>query len=142
MPPSVPDDLRPGVDRTIPVACPDCSGVLTARVEGRKGHLVYRCRVGHTYSLAELLAGKEEQLETRLWSALATQEELIELLEDAARVAAAQGIPEAARACRDRAESAREQRDRLRRAIDDNRAVELHDELSRIRADGHPPEAR
>lgn len=90
MPPSVPDDLRPGVERTIPVACPDCSGVLNARVEGRQGRLVYRCRVGHTYSLGELLAGKEEQLEARLWSALATQEELIELLEGAARVAGAQ----------------------------------------------------
>ena len=62
------------------LSCTDCSGVLTVHQEGDRGFLVFRCRVGHTYSVHELLAGKERRIEEHLWSAVATFEELEELL--------------------------------------------------------------
>lgn len=139
---SVPVNLRPGSEHTVPISCPDCSGVLNARAEGPQGHLTYECRVGHTFSLGELLAGKEEQLEERLWWTLVAIDELLEMLDETARAAQDHGIPDAATACRERAASAREQRDTLRGVIELNRAVVVHDGLSRIRAGSTAPGRR
>jgi hypothetical protein len=58
------------------LACPDCSGVLAARVEGRDHSLAFECRVGHTDDVSELLQAKEEVLEERLWSAATGLREL------------------------------------------------------------------
>jgi two-component system chemotaxis response regulator CheB len=135
---TVPDNLRPGSERTIAISCPECAGVLNARAEGPRGHLTYECRVGHTFSLGELLTGKEEQLDERLWSTLVALEELHEMLDETGRAAESHGIPDAAVACRDRAERVREQRGQLRRIIERNRAVEVHDGLARIRAGSDP----
>jgi two-component system chemotaxis response regulator CheB len=64
------------------LACPDCTGTLTVRVEGAAGHLRFQCRIGHGYALGSLLAAKEEAIEHRLWSALVSCEELAVLLEE------------------------------------------------------------
>jgi hypothetical protein len=64
------------------LACPDCCGVLQVEMQGRKGHLGFRCRVGHAYALPDLLLAKEQTIEDRLWSALVAVEELVALLRD------------------------------------------------------------
>ena len=43
---------------------------------------MFVCRVGHTFSMRDLLVGKEEQIEARLWSAVVALEELVEILDD------------------------------------------------------------
>lgn len=56
--------------------CPNCGGVLQ---EERSGELIlYRCRVGHTFSDEALLAAQTENLETALWTALRALEEAAE----------------------------------------------------------------
>jgi two-component system chemotaxis response regulator CheB len=67
-------------------ACPDCHGTLW---EMRDGELIrYRCRVGHAYSLENMLAEHSESVEDALWAALRALEEsagLIRQLETQAR---------------------------------------------------------
>ena len=54
-------------------SCPECNGTLW---EVREGKLLrFRCRVGHAYGEESLLASKNEELETALWTALRTLEE-------------------------------------------------------------------
>jgi hypothetical protein len=69
-------------DKVAALSCPDCAGTLAVRVEGASGHLHFECRIGHSYALGSLLAGKEEAVEHRLWSALVSLEELASLLEE------------------------------------------------------------
>ena len=56
--------------RPTSIGCPGCAGVLSA-ASGSDGFAEYRCQIGHTYALPELLAAKERQLEHSLWSAMA-----------------------------------------------------------------------
>jgi two-component system chemotaxis response regulator CheB len=118
----------------IPISCPECHGVLSLRVEGPKHHLVFVCRVQHTFSVIDLLTGKEDHLESRLWSALNLAEELAELTRQLARLAARQGLESAGRALEERAERAERQATELKRIIEKNRAVEVGDEVARIHA--------
>ena len=64
------------------IACPDCCGVLEVQMQGRKGHLDFRCRIGHVSALPDLLLSKEQAVEARLWGALVAVEELVALLSD------------------------------------------------------------
>ena len=73
----------PGSDPHVTgIACPDCSGVLEVEVQGHKGHLHFRCRIRHGYSLPSLLTVKEQILESRLWAVVTACEELATLLGD------------------------------------------------------------
>jgi two-component system chemotaxis response regulator CheB len=51
--------------------------VLAVREEGRKGHLAFSCRVGHSFSGESLLEAKEEQLEDSLWASVEVFEEIV-----------------------------------------------------------------
>src|SRR5215470_10322777 len=99
--------------------CPDCSGNLVISVHG--DHVSLACRVGHTYSLAELVLAKDAALEATLWRAVFAFEELEALLSDLRT----HGFTETfgADACRARAELAREQASRLRAIIEADRTL-------------------
>jgi two-component system, chemotaxis family, protein-glutamate methylesterase/glutaminase len=63
--------------------CPDCRGVLA---ELRHGDFsLYRCRVGHTYSLQSLHEQKSSEIEDALWAAIQVLDEQVDLTERAAR---------------------------------------------------------
>ena len=110
------------------VSCPDCGGSLSVEPEGKRADLVFKCRVGHTYSVTELLVAKEERLHARLWTAYTAMMELEALLHDlAAREANDGGRQRYAQ----RGEVARRQAGRLRRLIEDDTPVTLP-------ADGEP----
>jgi two-component system chemotaxis response regulator CheB len=85
LPPRVDSDERLTVDsdeRLTGVACPDCGGTLTVRVEGRSGYLHFRCRIGHAFSVGRLLATEEDVLEATLWASVRALEELATPLGD------------------------------------------------------------
>jgi two-component system chemotaxis response regulator CheB len=78
---SLPDRLpADGVDALTGVACPDCAGTLVVRL--RRHFAAFSCRIGHRFSLPELLAAKEDVLERRLWIAFSSLEEFADLLDD------------------------------------------------------------
>jgi two-component system chemotaxis response regulator CheB len=52
--------------------CPDCAGGLW---ELRGGPPRFRCRVGHGYSLEDLVQSQDKQVETALWAAARTLED-------------------------------------------------------------------
>ena len=62
------------------LTCPDCFGVLSVAVEGKRHALHFRCRTGHAYSADEVIVGKELKLEEHLWAALTILDELRTLL--------------------------------------------------------------
>jgi len=101
------------------LVCPECSGNLVVRAEQRL--ITLACRVGHLYGLSELLAAKESQLETVLWRAVFSFEELMALLSDLNR----KGLTErfGAEGFRARADLAREQSIRLRALIESDRPL-------------------
>ena len=93
--------------------CPDCGGVLW---ELHEEELVrFRCRTGHAYSVATLLAKQSEAQEDALWNALRALEEKAALAERLAKRAgdrqqqiSAQRFGEQAQAARSRAELVRQ----------------------------------
>jgi two-component system chemotaxis response regulator CheB len=104
------------------LSCPDCCGSLAVQPEGKRSDLVFECRVGHTYSVDELLVAKEERLHARLWIAYTALMELTALLDDLA----ARGLnDDGQRRYGARSESARTQAARLRRLIEDNTPLTL-----------------
>lgn len=118
------------------VACPDCSGVLGVRAEGRDAFLVFVCRIEHSYDVAELLTAKEEQLEERLWAAVVGLEEMAKLLGDLATVGGGHGESAGARrAYEARAAAAQRHVEALRAIVNDIRPVDL----SQSQTDGLTP---
>jgi hypothetical protein len=79
------------VEQTTGMGCPDCPGVLG--VSAMKEHLRFRCRIGHTYSLAELIASKEGRIEDLLWAPVTALTELAALLREAAAAGHVVGLP-------------------------------------------------
>lgn len=90
------------------LGCPDCRGVLAVEELGDRGHLAFACRIGHTFSSESLLAAKEEQLDTALWSVVELFEEANILYRDLAERAGEAGRKELARAFAARSRSAAE----------------------------------
>src|SRR5262249_52752249 len=93
---SIPEPLpADGVEVQTGIACPDCSGTLIVIV--RKDFAAFRCRIGHAYSLPEVLASMEETLERRLWNVVAAMEELADFLSVASQHRLAPPAPDASR---------------------------------------------
>jgi two-component system, chemotaxis family, protein-glutamate methylesterase/glutaminase len=69
-------------DQITGISCPECFGVLNARVGGAHASLRFRCRTGHLYSLEEVIVGKEGLIEEHLWAAMTALDELGTLLRE------------------------------------------------------------
>ena len=61
------------------LGCPECGGGLNAVVTGNAVH--YVCHVGHSYSPESFLAGRQESIETALWTALSALQEKVIVLQ-------------------------------------------------------------
>src|SRR5262245_7188328 len=116
LPPQLPPDGREAVTGVI---CPDCGGAVTIQRHHR--HVVFACRVGHAYSVAELVVAKEQELERRLWMVNYSFEELAALLSDCERLGLAQELD--TEPCRRRISAAREQAARVRAMIEADRPL-------------------
>jgi two-component system chemotaxis response regulator CheB len=126
----LPADLGAAGAQPTGLSCPDCQGVLTVRVEGGAGHLHFLCRIGHAYSLRDLLSAMEERIEARLWMAVVACEELEAALRDlqgAQPGGAAAGTPHQVRG-----ETIRGQLRALRGVLEANVPIDL----AHIQADG------
>lgn len=91
-------------------------------VEEHGSHLRFICRIGHVYSLEELIQAKEHQLEHHLWSPVTTLEELAALLDDAIAGSKSVGAPAA---YEERAARARRQARAIRKIIQENEPTKL-----------------
>jgi two-component system, chemotaxis family, protein-glutamate methylesterase/glutaminase len=123
---SIPQDLPPdGIEAQTGMACPDCSGTLVMLV--RKRFATFRCRVGHAYSLLEVVMGKEDMVERRLWETVASLEELADFLEIASRHRFQDLDPSV---CQRRSTDARNHAQALRAVIDTERPFDgaAHDD--------------
>lgn len=118
---SIPEPLpADGAEAQTGIACPDCSGTLIVIV--RKDFAAFRCRIGHAYSLPEILASMEDTLERRLWNVVAAMEELADILSVASRHRLAHAAPDA---FRDRSDSVREHAQVLRSVIQAERPLRV-----------------
>ncbi len=121
LPPDVSEAIEP---RVTGITCPECSGVLGVVREGR-GTLRFICRVGHAVSVDELLAGKEDKIETDMWASVRALEELIALLRDLEAYARRHGRGQTAGPHHDRIAQARDHAQRLRGILEEKRPVDL-----------------
>jgi two-component system, chemotaxis family, protein-glutamate methylesterase/glutaminase len=71
LPPDLPEGEPPGEPSGF--TCPECGGALWELEEGELTR--FRCRVGHAYSAASLLAGHSDALEAALWTGYRALEE-------------------------------------------------------------------
>ena len=110
------------------VSCPECCGMLAVRREGRDDTLIFKCRIGHTFALGELLAAKEELLDGELWGAVTRLEELIALLRDLERQPSATDSGSMLPRYRRRRRGAEELARQLRQIIEQNRPIDLSED--------------
>ena len=115
----LPDDLpSDGQEAFTGLVCP-VSGNLVIRRDAR--YVSFHCRVGHAYSVVELITAKESALEARMWSAVFGFEELAALLSGLDDLGLADDLT--ADSGRDRAALALRQAGRLRAIVQDDRPV-------------------
>jgi two-component system chemotaxis response regulator CheB len=55
------------------LSCPDCGGALWE--QERKGHVRFRCRIGHAFSAASLAEAQTHEIDDALWTAIRAIEE-------------------------------------------------------------------
>jgi two-component system chemotaxis response regulator CheB len=65
------------------LTCPECSGTLSKLKEGELTR--YRCHTGHAFTHNALLASASKSMEENIWKSVRSFEEVIMLLEEAAR---------------------------------------------------------
>jgi two-component system chemotaxis response regulator CheB len=71
------DPQPAGGDEITPQTCPECGGTLWLHDD--YGARRFRCRVGHTFSIDGMLAGKQTVIERALWAAVVALEERADL---------------------------------------------------------------
>ena len=108
-------DEPPGTPSEL--ACPSCGGVLWE--QSAAAGLRYRCRTGHGFSAATLLAAQNDGLETALWSALRALEEQAALSRRVAERSEAIGAERTRTRLLHRAEFAEEQAVVIRQLLAD-----------------------
>jgi len=107
------------------VSCPDCPGVLGVSTEN--DHLRFRCRIGHVYSLQDLIEAKERRLEDLLLAPTTALDELATLLREVVAMGRGIGPPEQFEA---RAERALRHAAAIRGVIEENEPTRLDGEAS------------
>ncbi|HYZ89945.1 MAG TPA: chemotaxis protein CheB [Myxococcales bacterium] len=107
------DENAPG--KPSEFACPSCGGVLNEVHDGKV--LRFRCRVGHAYGVASLTADQQDKMEAALWAALRALEDQIALNRRLARRAEERGHRYTAETFRRYEESALEQANTIRGAL-------------------------
>ena len=95
--------------------CPECSGAIKEIEEGDGRR--YRCRVGHAYTLDDLLVEKTTVLQDTLWMALQTLEERAAMLSSMARDDRSRGWLRNAERYETRARETRVHAERLRELL-------------------------
>jgi two-component system chemotaxis response regulator CheB len=125
----LPPNLPSGVPEQVTGAtCPDCFGSIEVRMEG-DSRLLFRCRIGHSFSVNGLLAAKEDLIENRLWTLVTSLEEFVALLEDLHRRRAELNLERTIGGLRDRIESAKKSVDVLRALAEKNRPLTFDREV-------------
>jgi two-component system chemotaxis response regulator CheB len=117
------------------LGCPDCPGVLAVGRLGNAHHLVFMCRVGHTFSAESLVPVKEEQLENALWAAVELYEEVEQLHGQLAERAGEAGHAEVAGGLLERATRAARHGRQLRAVIEADAPAEADSEVARRAAE-------
>src|SRR5262249_7461822 len=92
-------------------------------VRSENDHLRFECRIGHVYSLLELIVSKEKDLEDALWAPVTALDELATLLRDAVAAGQAGGSREGDEA---RAARALAPAEVLRQLIMENEPIPLN----------------
>ena len=121
---AIPSPPAPGRgEETTGVSCPDCPGVLGVSLED--DHLRFRCRIGHVYSLQDLIEAKERRLEDLLLAPVTALDELATLLRDVIAMGRGIGPPERFEA---RAARALGHAETIRGLIEENEPTRLDDD--------------
>jgi len=126
---ALPEHLEAGADeKAAGLVCPDCSGAISVTVLGgsTSSFLYFACRIGHSYSTAEFLEAKEQRLESRLWQAVHSCEELATLLSELTESPFAAALNETqGRRLRERAVRAAEVARQLRAILEAERPLQI-----------------
>lgn len=109
------DDWGGIPSRSTDFTCPACGGALREIDEGRVRR--YRCRVGHAFSADDMVAEKEQGVESALWLALQTLQEQAQMLETMAHGDRERGWARNADSYERRAGEIRAAADRLRELV-------------------------
>lgn len=128
--------------------CPNCGGTLYEL--NQRNLLQYRCRTGHAFSSATLLALQSEVQEEALWAAIRSLEERGELMNSMASKAHSGNRPRSAQRYQQLAREAQQRADIIREALFQGQlphtvlpeAIEDKEENGRLREPhsfNHPP---
>jgi hypothetical protein len=122
---ALPTSLRSTEDLQVTgLSCPDCHGVLqVAVVEPDSGFLQFVCRIGHAFSLSEVMAAKEAAIEAALRECEVACAEMIQLLDDIEREDVSAPVSAETRA--ERRASLERHLDLVRAVIERDRPLEL-----------------
>jgi hypothetical protein len=60
----------------VKITCPECQGCINLEMDLHAKLLTYRCQVGHSYSLKDIIKGKEIQVENHIWTVMGLLEHL------------------------------------------------------------------
>jgi two-component system chemotaxis response regulator CheB len=97
-------------------SCPECGGTLWETHAG--GALTFRCRVGHAYTLNNLIVRHSETVERTLWTAYRALEERAAMSRRVARRLSERGRTESAERFSRQAESSEREAADLKTLLD------------------------
>lgn len=115
-------DDRAGVPSGL--TCPDCHGALWEVVDGEL--VRYRCRVGHAFAPASLLAYQDEGIEEALWAAYRALEESASMSTRLAEKMHRQGLHASARKYEEKRDAALARARTVFRALEAEAGHEAH----------------
>ncbi|GAA6619050.1 chemotaxis protein CheB [Scytonema sp. NUACC26] len=103
------------IGKSANLSCPDCGGSLFQLQE--RNFLQFRCRVGHSFSAANLQAAQAQVQEEALWAAIRSLEERAELMLNMAANARSSNRTQSAKLFEAQAIEAQQRSDLIRQAL-------------------------